>query len=260
MPVGACQAAQQDSLSQGITLAVIQPGYLPWLGFFDQLDRADVFVLYDDVDFDKNGWRNRNRIKTNQGVGWLTVPVLTSGRSGQLVLDVAIDKNQPWQRKHIRSIQEAYSKSSFFEAHFGALEDLLSRPWERLLDLDIALITLMSSWLGLDGKQVVLSSVLGIPRGRNERLLAICQRFGATTYLSGNLAQSYLDVEAFTNSGVTVEWQDYTHPVYEQMHGLFEPYLSCLDLILNTGPSALNVIRQGRPGAVRVTTQAEERS
>ena len=207
-------ATQPGNLARGTTLAVIQPGYLPWLGFFDQFDRADVFVLYDDVDFDKNGWRNRNRIKTSQGIGWLTVPVLTSGRSGQLVLDVVIDKTRPWQRKHIRSIQESYSKAPFFELYFTSLEALLSRPWERLVDLDIELIRLMSSWLGLDGKPVVLSSTLGIPRGRNERLLAICERFGADTYLSGNLAKSYLDVDAFTSSRHT-----------GGMAGLFSPDL-----------------------------------
>jgi hypothetical protein len=237
----------------GRTLAVLQPGYLPWLGFFDLLDRADVFVIYDDVDFDKNGWRNRNRIKTGQGVSWLSVPVLTSGRSGQLVNETAIDKNQFWQRKHIRSIREAYAKAPYFHDYVEPLSELLSRPWERLVDLDMALIALMASWLGLGDKPMPLSSGLGIPRGRNERLLAMCERFDADTYLSGNLAKTYLDVEAFRQQGVRVEWQDYVHPVYDQLHGRFEPHLSALDLIFNAGPDSLDVIRRGRPQAAIVT-------
>lgn len=240
------------------TLAVLQPGYLPWLGFFDLLDRADVFVIYDDVDFDKNGWRNRNRIKTSQGVAWLSVPVLTSGRSGQLVNETIIDRNQLWQRKHIRSIREAYARAPFFRDRIEPLEELLSRPWERLVDLDLALIGLMASWLGLGGKQMVASSGLGIPRGRNERLLAMCERFGTEVYLSGNLAKSYLDVEAFGREGVAVEWQDYAHPVYGQLHGPFEPHLSTLDLIFNEGPASLDVIRRGRPKALSCTVQTGE--
>lgn len=246
-------ASDPDTGTGRTVLAVLQPGYLPWLGFFDLLDRADIFVIYDDVDFDKNGWRNRNRIKTGQGVSWLSVPVLTSGRSGQLVNETVIDKNQLWQRKHIRSIREAYAKAPYFKEHIEPLEELLGRPWERLVELDMALITLMASWLGLSGKRVVASSGLGIPRGRNERLLAMCERFGTDIYLSGNLAQSYLDVDAFAQQGVAVEWQDYVHPAYNQLHGPFEPHLSTLDLIFNEGPASLDVIRRGRPKAGLVT-------
>jgi hypothetical protein len=226
-------------------LAVLQPGYLPWLGFFDLLDRVDVFVIYDDVAFDKNGWRNRNRIKTSQGISWLTVPVLTSGRTGQLIHDVAIDPHLAWQRKHIRSIREAYARAPYFDLYFNALEALLDQPWQRLADLDVAVVRLMASWLGLEHKSIVLSSTLGIAGERNERLIAICEHFGSTTYISGNLAQSYLDVEGFERRGVGVEWQNYAHPVYSQLHGPFEPYLSALDLIFNNGPQSLNIIRDG---------------
>ena len=123
---------------------------------------------------------------------------------------------------------------------------MISRPWERLVELDMALISLMASWLGLD-TPMLASSGLGIPRGRNERLLAMCERFGTDIYLSGNLAQSYLDVDAFAQKRIVVEWQNYTHPMYNQLHGAFEPFLSTLDLIFNLGPGSLDVIRQGRP-------------
>jgi hypothetical protein len=185
---------------------------------------------------------------------------MTSGRSGQLVLDVVIDRSKLWQRKHVQSIRQAYSKAPFFDSYFGALEELLDRPWERLVDLDVAVIGLMASWLGLDVSRIVLSSTLGIPRGRNERLLSLCEHFGATNYLSGNLAKTYLDVAAFQKRGVSVEWQDFSHPVYEQMNGPFEPYLSALDLVLNVGAGSLRVIRQGRPRACTAATRLEVRS
>jgi len=226
---------------QNVQLAVLQPGYLPWLGFFDQMMRADVFVCYDDVQFDRHGWRNRNRIKTPNGPIWLTVPVHQKGKFGQTNREVEIDNQRPWAKKHLASIHQHYARSPFIDRYLPELETLLLRPWERLLDLDLAIIELMASWLSIN-RPIVLASSLNISGQSSERLLAICRHFGADRYLSGNAAHTYLDVRTFESEGIRVVWQNYQHPEYPQLHGSFLPYLSALDLLLNMGPKSINIL------------------
>lgn len=231
------------------TLAVLQPGYLPWLGFFDQLRRSDIFVLYDDVQYDKNGWRNRNRVKSPQGEPhWLTVPVRV-GSLGQLIRETEVDNRQPWARKHVGTIRQFYAKAPHLKTYLPELEELLAgRRWGPLTDLDEAVVKLMCGWLGLE-RRTVRSSELGIGGERSERLLNMCLRFGARRYLSGSAARSYLDVELFARHGVEVVWQDYSHPTYPQQHGEFLPFLSALDLLLNCGGESASIIAQGGAAA-----------
>jgi WbqC-like protein len=226
------------------TLAVLQPGFLPWLGFFDQIRRADVFVYYDDVQYDKHGWRNRNRIKTPAGPHWLTVPVRHAGLGKPRILDVEIDANTPWARKHVGSIRQYYKNAPFLDRYLPDLEELLQRRWARLLDLDIAVAAKLSEWLGIEARPYRASEI-GIEGERSNRLLGLCQRFGATRYLSGNAAQAYLDVELFTRNGIDVQWQDYRHPVYQQLHGEFVPFLSAIDLLLNCGDDSGRILAEG---------------
>jgi hypothetical protein len=231
------------------TLVVLQPGYLPWLGFFDQLRRSDIFVFYDDVQFDKNGWRNRNRIKSPAGPHWLTVPVRINSLS-QRIFETEIDNRPPWARKHLGTIKQFYAQAPHLKRYLPELEELLTgHRWERLVDLDIAAIELFCSWLGMK-TQFARSSELGISGERSERLVNICRHFGARCYLSGNAAQSYLDAELFALHGIEVEWQNYKHPVYPQQHGEFAPYLSALDLLLNCGDNSASIIAQGSQGDV----------
>ena len=227
-----------------ITVVVLQPGYLPWLGFFDQLRRADVFVYYDDVQYDKHGWRNRNRIKTQAGPHWLTVPVLHSGLRSPKILDVEIDQRAPWARKHVDSIRQAYARAPFLKRYLPGLEALLLARWERLVDLDIACAGLMAEWFGLR-RRIERSSTLGVEGERGDRLVSICRHFGASTYVSGDSAQGYLDVALFERHGIAVEWQRFVHPVYPQLHGAFAPYLSALDLLLNCGDEAALIAFDG---------------
>lgn len=229
------------------TLVVLQPGYLPWLGFFDQLNRSDVFVFYDDVQFDKNGWRNRNRVKSPTGPHWLTVPVRINSLSQQ-ILGTEIDNRQPWARKHIGSIKQFYAHAPYLKRYLPELEEVLSRNWQLLIDLDIAVIETLCRWLGIK-RRFLRSSELGITGERSERLLNLCRHFGARRYLSGNAAQDYLDVELFSQHGVEVEWQNYQHPTYPQQHGEFVPFLSTLDLLLNCGDESASVISGGNQDA-----------
>jgi WbqC-like protein family len=223
------------------TLVILQPGYLPWLGYFDLLHKADVFVHYDDVQFDKHGWRNRNRVKGPKGAVWLSVPVLHSGRSEQSIHDVEIDNRHSWRRKHLSTVGQFYARAPFIESVLPRLQDILERPWPRLVELDLALIAWLAAELGIT-TPCHRASELGISGDRNERLINLCRHFGATRYLSGNAALDYLDVTRFTAADIEVAWHDYAHPTYTQLHGAFVPYLSVLDLILNVGRDALAVL------------------
>lgn len=225
----------------GLQLGILQPGYLPWLGFFDQMSRNDVFVFYDDVQFDKHGWRNRNRIKSPAGPHWLAVPVRHKGLGKQSILEVEIDNSQPWTRKHIGTMRQLYAGAPYLGRYLPELEELLNHHWERLVDLDLAVIELMCAWLGLHCR-TVRSSELGVHGERSERLLKICQHFGAERYLTGTAGKTYLDTELFLRNGVEVQWQDYQHPAYPQQHGEFVPYLSTLDLVFNCGDESLGII------------------
>jgi hypothetical protein len=223
------------------TLGVLQPGYLPWLGYFDLLKKADVFVHYDDVQFDKHGWRNRNRVKGPKGAVWLTVPVFHSGRTGQSILDVEIDDRQNWRRKHLSTVGQLYARAPFSEIVMPRLRGIVERPWFYLVDLDLALIDWLASELGI-ATPCYRASELGISGDRDGRLINLCRHFGATRYLSGNAARDYLDESRFAAAGISVVWHDYAHPVYAQQHGEFIPYLSVLDLILNVGGDSLGVL------------------
>ncbi len=224
------------------TVCVLQPSYLPWLGYFDQIARSDVFVFYDDVQFDKNGWRNRNRIKSANGVQWLTVPVLHKGLGPQAINRVQISNKSQWSEKHLRTIAQSYAGAAYRDEVCELLLGYLTQPWTLLADLDIALIEGICGYLGLK-RRFVRSSSLGIEGERSERLIRICDRFGAKSYLSGDAARAYLDVDLFSAEGITVEWQGYSHPEYPQLHGSFVSHLSIVDLLMNSGSNSLSVIR-----------------
>ncbi len=232
------------------TIVVLQPGYLPWLGFFDQMRRADVFVYYDDVQFDKNSWRNRNRIRALNGPHWLSVPVLHQGLGKPLIKDIRIDNRVPWARKHIGTLKQFYREAVYIDRYIEPIEKILNRQWIYLVDLNVELAAQMAEWLKIK-TQVVFASKLGIEGERSERLLAICKHFQAQKYLSGDSAREYLDVGLFSKNGIKVEWQDYQHPAYRQLHGEFLPYLSALDLLLNMGDESAFILKGVDVKAIR---------
>jgi hypothetical protein len=227
------------------------------MGFFDQVRRSDVFVFYDDVQFDKHGWRNRNRVKTAKGPVWLTVPVRHSGRAAQRIDEVEVDPRALWARKHLRTIQEAYARAPFLADYLPALSDLLQREWTLLAELDIALSRLMCTWFGLE-RRMYRSSQLDIGGDRNARLLALCRHFAADRYLSGVAARSYLDVDLFAAAGIAVEWQDFSHPCYPQLHGAFAPFMSALDCVLNVGPDCAALLQSAAAPSLGPAIAVEE--
>lgn len=222
-------------------IGILQPGYLPWLGFFEQLYKTDIFVIYDDVQYDKNGWRNRNRIKTSQGIQWLTVPVLIKGQQQPLVKEVKINNVLNWRRKHLTALKTNYSKAFYFNRYFDLFEEVFSMEWELLVDLDIKLIKMICKEIKLE-REIVFSSDLDIEGERIERLVKICKKFGADTFYEGASGRSYIDDQIFLKEGITVEYQDYVHPVYTQLYGDFQPYLSIIDLLFNEGERSLDII------------------
>jgi hypothetical protein len=230
-------------------IAVLQPGYLPWLGFFDQELSVDTFVLYDDVQYDRRGWRNRNRIKSPDGPVWLTVPVEQKGKYEQIIRDVKIDNDRPWKKKHLGSIESFYKKSPYFDTLFPELSDIIGRDWEYLWELDFELIKWMNRVIGV-GTPIKLASELHVTGEKSERLLAICHALKADEYYTGAAARHYLDIALFNASwevegGIAVYFQEYVHPVYPQLYGGFVSHLSALDLLMIAAPQAKEIIRSG---------------
>ncbi|MEO0141382.1 MAG: WbqC family protein [candidate division WOR-3 bacterium] len=225
---------------------VLQPGYLPWLGFFDQVARAEVFVLLDDVQYTVNDWRNRNRIKTKDGVKWLSIPVMKKGHLNMLIYEMRIDNSQPWQRKHWGTIERNYKKAKFFQDYADELRGFYERRWEYLVDLDHELIYWFADKLGIKTKFLVSSRDLMIKTtDKNERLFILCEKIGVDALYVGAAGANYMDPEVYAKRGITVIFQDYKHPVYTQLFGDFVPYLSTLDLLLNEGPRSLEIILRG---------------
>lgn len=225
----------------GKIIGILQPGYLPWLGFFDQLARADVFVFYDDVQYDKGGWRNRNRIKTPQGPQWLTVPVLTRGEQFPAVRDVRINPQEPWAVKHCKTLRQQYSKAPFIDAYAPSLFELLKQPWERLCELDIACIDWLAKAFDIR-TPCVRSSELGVSGGRTSRLIEIIHLLGGDIFYEGAAGKNYIDPNEFRAHGIEVFFQEYVHPIYPQLHGEFISHLSAVDLLFNMGPDSRDVL------------------
>lgn len=225
-------------------IAVLQPGYLPWLGYFDQELSVDRFVLYDDVQYDRRGWRNRNRLKTPNGPVWLTVPVEQKGRYDQIIRDVRIDNSRPWKKKHLGTVETFYRKAPYFDRLYPEFESILMRDWEYLWELDLEIARWLNGVIGID-TPVMLASELNASGRKSERLLDICRKLGATQYYSGAAARHYLDIELFERAGIEVFFQEYEHPVYPQLYGKFISHLSVLDLLMIAAPEARSIISSG---------------
>ncbi|MDY6971687.1 MAG: WbqC family protein [Thermodesulfobacteriota bacterium] len=223
------------------TVGILQPGYLPWLGFFEQLHRCDIFVLYDDVQFEKGGWRNRNRIKTANGPQWLTVPVLMKGEGFPLIKDVAINSSANWIKKHIKSITQNYSNAPFFGQYSDGLFEILDRSRDYLVDLNLELIHWLTRELDIS-TPTVLSSDLGIAGSNVTRLIDIINDLGGSCFYEGSAGRNYIDVGLFEDAGISLVFQQYDHPRYPQLHGDFMSHLSIIDLLFNCGPKSLNIL------------------
>jgi len=216
-------------------LTIHQPNFLPWPGFFHKWMISDAMLLLDTVQFEKNEWQNRNRIKTSQGAQWMTVPV--NYRFPQTIREVGI-ADRRWPRKLCSSIEQAYAKAPYTADYWPELRQILHEPFDLLRDLNAELIRAVGRHLGCTAP-LYMASDLGVentdPTGR---LLELCQALQADAYLSGQEGRVYLDRDVFASRGISLYFQRVEAPVYTQLHGDFASHLSILDLLLNAGPEA----------------------
>jgi hypothetical protein len=224
-------------------VAIHQPQYLPWLGYLAKWAAADVFVFLDTVQYEKNGWQNRNRIKTADGARWLTVPV--HARLGTPIAEVTIDPEQPWAARHARAIEHAYARAPHWVSHRDGLAALYAARWERLAPLAVASASWLARAAGVTAPARLASTLAVDDTDPTGRLLALCRAVGADTYLAGGHGARYMDTKPFAEAGIRVLYQTYTHPVYAQQHGEFVPSLSALDLLLTHGDASLAIVRSG---------------
>ncbi len=227
-------------------IAIAQPTYLPWLGYFDLLDQVDHFVLLDTVQFEKQSWQQRNRIKAPTGLQWLSVPVVFRGRLNQRIVDVEIREAEFW-RDHLRAVELSYRRSPFFDHYYPQFSARLQASGSSLAELTISLFLWLAQCLGI-ATPVVRASALGVSGQRTHLLAEICGSLGATGYISPLGSAGYLlhELEILTSRGVAVSFQNYEHPSYRQLFPPFQPFASVLDLLFNEGGNALPILRSGR--------------
>jgi hypothetical protein len=229
-------------------VAIAQPAYLPWLGYFDLLDQVDQFVLLDSVQFEKQSWQQRNRIKTPIGLQWLTVPVMFRGRLHQKIRDVEIREAEFW-RDHLEAVKLNYRRAHFFDTYFSDFGNLLQSKssTNRLVELTSGLIAWFAEILNIK-TPIVFSSDLPVQGRRTDLLAEICTYLGASVYLSPIGSAAYLleEMETLTTRGIAVEFHHYEHPDYRQLFPPFQPHACTLDLMMNEGHKARDIIRSGR--------------
>lgn len=218
---------------------ILQPSFIPWRGYFHQIQRADLFVFYDCVQYDKRGWRNRNRIKTAQGTRWITIPVVASGsHQGLPIRDVTLAPDDAWRKKHLATIAHAYGKTPFWRDYAPLVEEIYALPGPRLADITCAATVAIARALGITHTRFVRSGDLGARGEKTDRLLDLLTRLGATHYISGPSARNYIEADQFAEAGITLEYMVYDYPPYPQLYGPFDGHVSILDLLFNVGPDA----------------------
>jgi len=221
-------------------VAVHQPQYLPWLGYFDKIDRADIFVLLDNVQFKKNEWQNRNRIKTAQGSQWLTVPVRY--KFSQLINQVEINNRDKWQHRQRQAIISNYKKAPYWSLLEEFFEEIFLSKWQYISQLNIYVMKKLTELLGITTPIYVASELGEFPEDPDDRLIAMAKHFDADTYLAGGGGREYMNMEKYAESGIEVIFQEYRHPVYNQLFGDFKPFMSVVDLIYNHGEKSLEIL------------------
>jgi hypothetical protein len=251
-----------------VRVAIHQPHYLPWLGYLAKWAAADLFIVLDVVQYEKNGWQNRNRIKTRDGARWLTVPI--HAPFGTPIGEVGVDGSQPWPARHLQAIEDAYAEAPWLAAYRKDLRSFYATPWTHLAPLATASARWLARAFGIttplrlasellrDSRSVTASpgrdegGGLGGPAARppmssdaTTRLVELCRAAGADTYLAGSHGAGYMDLDQFAAARIGVLAQTYEDPVYPQVHGEFVPQLSALDLLLMAGDQAIAILRQG---------------
>ncbi len=224
-------------------ICIRQPGYLPFSGFFKKIESSDIFVFLDDVQFEKNDWDNRNKIRTSDGSMWLTVPIVHN--FGQKLTEVRIVNDEEWNKKHLKAIQINYQKAPFFDTYWDEIKKILDKKWDKLIDLNYEFIQYFLSKLEIKN-EIVKSSDLKIDTNGSEKLLKICKKLNADMYLSGELGKNYLDEEIFKQENIKIVYEKYEHPKYFQVYNPFLPNMSIIDLLFNEGEKSSELIKNAK--------------
>jgi len=225
-------------------VGIMQPTYLPWIGYFEMIDVCDIFVFLDDVQFQRKSWQQRNVIKGTNGPILLTVPVFNKGKRFQKIEQVIINNNENWARQHLKSINMAYSKSYFYKQYWPAIALNYGLNYDLLVDLNISLISKLMELFNIR-TPTIRSSSLKLDYNSNEKIVAICQQLKANELYDAAGAVKFIDATIFQNANIDVIYQDYHHPKYNQLHGEFISHMSVVDLLFNEGPRSLDIIRSG---------------
>lgn len=232
-------------------VTIHQPEFLPWLGFFDKMDMADLFVLLDNVQYCHGYFQNRNRIRGARSGIWVTIPVLHSHCENRVISAMQIDNSKNWKRKIICSIECCYSRSPFFDDYFKGLIRCFESRSSYLKDLNVCLIQYIAESFGIN-KKIILASDLEVGGKGSQLIRDICLKTGADIYLSGVSGSDYLDAGDFEDHGIELRYQQFFHPIYRQVYEPFIPCMSAIDLLFNYGESSLDIIRD--PDGVRMET------
>lgn len=236
-----------------VKAVILQPTYLPWIGYFGMIDAADIFVFYDDVQFVKKSWQQRNRIKIQGTAKWLTVPVTHNHRPK--INEVKINNLKKWTKnwtyKHWRSIDYSYNKAPFFEDYNSEIKEIYDKQWQSLCDLDIYIIKELSRCLKIHEPKFIRSSAIeGIEGVKTDRVMNILKEIGADELLANPGARAYIEKDKFKDENIKLYWFEFKHPVYPQLGGEFIPFLSVIDLLFNTGKKSRNYIKLGLEGSL----------
>jgi len=227
------------------TVVISQPMFFPWIGMFEQIRHADIFVHYTDVHFSKGSFTNRVQVRTSAGTGWLTVP-LEHSNLGTEILETRINYREAWQRKHLATLKQSYARGKFTADMIALVESVYGHRDETIAGLAIRGMEAVCAYYDLQqGRKFVLSPELEIEGSGSPRVLEIVKRLEGTVYVTGHGARDYLDHEAFERCRIEVRYMDYRKTPYPQMHGDFTPYVTALDLIANLGPAGRELIASG---------------
>lgn len=242
---------------------IVQPFYLPWIGYYGMMDKADIFIIADDVQFVKKSWHRRNKIKMLNMPKWLTVPVIKS-KDFQMINEVVID-NTPkfkekhgllnWKEKHWKLISLAYAKAPYFDEYRMDIEEIYTKDWNTLSELDIFITEKIFKLMNLKIPEIVKLSNLGLKGKKVDLILNVCNEVGADEYISGPAARNYIDYneyQKFKQENIDLYWFEFSHPVYPQLGNDFLPFLSAIDLLFNTGKKSRDYIRQSNENCLQI--------
>ena len=214
---------------------------MPWLGYYHRIGLSDTHVILDHVQFEKNSFTNRNKIRIPDGWTWLTIPLRTKGKFGQLQINQLQASNELWRKKHWTAIMLNYAKAPFFKTYAPLFEEIYQQDTESFFDTVDKMNRLFMEQLNLQTK-ILYSSQMNPSKTKSDLVLELCLKANATVYLSGTLGREYLDLDSFARHDIRVVFQNYMHPEYQQVYQVFEPYMAIIDLLFNHGPSSRDIL------------------